>query len=198
MNRLFLSLPLPRRFFKAARFYAWLPAALSGQENLWRKVGGKGSFREISAITPLDRGGAGGPGPDGVTAMDSVGPVLRIDIRSGRPLMGSEMGYGWLTGSAIKPIILRYVDEIAGQTSKPVIGIGGVVTAADVVEMMMAGAGAVGLCTARILKGMAYLSRLNREIEVTSEVLDSPQSVIYDEAENRLHVHKALMALTMG
>jgi len=112
--------------------------------------------------------------------------------------MGSEMGYGWLTGSAIKPIILRYVAEIAGQTSKPVIGIGGVVTAADVVEMMMAGAGAVGLCTARILKGMAYLSRLNREIEVTSEVLDSPQSVIYDEAENRLHVHKALMALTMG
>jgi N-acetylornithine carbamoyltransferase len=37
----------------------------------------------------------------------------------------------------------------------------------------------------------------DRDIEVTSEVLDGPQSVIYDEAENRLHVHKALMALTM-
>ena len=38
----------------------------------------------------------------------------------------------------------------------------------------------------------------DRDIEVTSEVLDGPRSVIYDEAENRLHTIKALMALTMG
>ncbi|RKX77844.1 MAG: ornithine carbamoyltransferase [Spirochaetes bacterium] len=38
----------------------------------------------------------------------------------------------------------------------------------------------------------------DRDIEVTSEVLDGPQSVIYDEAENRLHINKALMALTMA
>lgn len=38
----------------------------------------------------------------------------------------------------------------------------------------------------------------DRDIEVTSEVMDGPQSVIYDEAENRLHTIKALMALTMG
>jgi N-acetylornithine carbamoyltransferase len=37
----------------------------------------------------------------------------------------------------------------------------------------------------------------DREIEVTSEVLDGPQSVVFDEAENRLHVQKAAMALTM-
>ena len=63
------------------------------------------------------------------------------------------------------PIILRYVAEIADQTDKPVIGIGGVVTAEDVVEMLMAGAAAVGLCTAAILKGVEYLTRLNREIK---------------------------------
>ncbi len=112
-----------------------------------------------SALAALDQGA------DGVTAMDSIGPVLRIDIRSGRPLLGSEKGHGWLTGSAIKPIILRYVAEVAGQTDKPIIGIGGVVTAEDVVEMLMAGAAAVGLCTAAILKGVAYLTRLNREIK---------------------------------
>lgn len=39
---------------------------------------------------------------------------------------------------------------------------------------------------------------VDRDIEVASEVLDGLQSVIYDEAENRLHVHKALMALTMA
>ena len=37
----------------------------------------------------------------------------------------------------------------------------------------------------------------DRDVEVTSEVMDGPHSVIYDEAENRLHIHKALMALTM-
>jgi N-acetylornithine carbamoyltransferase len=37
----------------------------------------------------------------------------------------------------------------------------------------------------------------DRDIEVTSEVMDGPRSVIYDEAENRMHVNKALMALTM-
>lgn len=38
----------------------------------------------------------------------------------------------------------------------------------------------------------------DRDIEVTSEVMDGPQSAIYDEAENRMHTIKALMALTMG
>ena len=38
----------------------------------------------------------------------------------------------------------------------------------------------------------------DRDIEVTSEVMDGPQSVLYDQAENRMHTVKALMALTMG
>jgi len=37
----------------------------------------------------------------------------------------------------------------------------------------------------------------DRNIEVTDAVIDGPQSVVYDEAENRLHVQKAVMALTM-
>ena len=37
----------------------------------------------------------------------------------------------------------------------------------------------------------------DRGIEVTDEVLDGPQSVVFDEAENRMHVQKAVMALTM-
>ena len=40
----------------------------------------------------------------------------------------------------------------------------------------------------------AYRSRA----EVTDEVIDGPHSVVYDEAENRLHAQKAVMALTMG
>jgi len=47
---------------------------------------------------------------------------------------------------------------------------------------------------------MIYMHPLpaDRGREVTNEVIDGPQSVVYQEAENRLHVQKALMALTMG
>lgn len=38
----------------------------------------------------------------------------------------------------------------------------------------------------------------DRGIEVTDEVIDGPQSVVYDQAENRLHVQKAILALTIG
>jgi N-acetylornithine carbamoyltransferase len=48
-------------------------------------------------------------------------------------------------------------------------------------------------------EGAVYMHCLpaDRNIEVTDEVLDGPQSIVYDEAENRLHVQKAVMALTM-
>ena len=103
-------------------------------------------------------------GADGVTAMDSIGPVLRIDIKTAGPLLGGERGMGWLTGAAIKPIALRYVADIARLTNKPIIGLGGVMNAADSVEMLMAGASAVGVCTAAVLKGVEYVGRLSRDL----------------------------------
>ncbi len=104
-------------------------------------------------------------GADGITAMDSIGPVLRIDIKKEKPLVGGEKGYGWLTGQALKPITLRIVADIARQTDKPVVGIGGVMEAEDAVEMMMAGARAVGICSAPILKGVEYIKTLNNKME---------------------------------
>lgn len=102
-------------------------------------------------------------GADALTAMDSVGPVLRIDIRKARPMLGSVNGFGWLTGSAIKPVILRHVAEIAMKTNVPIIGTGGVMNEEDALEMLMAGASAVGICTAPILKGTEYITTLNRK-----------------------------------
>ncbi len=104
-------------------------------------------------------------GADGITAIDSIGPVLRIDIKTGKPLVGGGRGFGWLTGSAIKPIALRYVAEISSVTDKPVIGLGGVTKAEDAVEMLMAGAQAVGICTAPIVKGVEYIEKLNNKLE---------------------------------
>jgi dihydroorotate dehydrogenase (fumarate) len=99
-------------------------------------------------------------GASGFTAMDSLGPALRIDIRTGRSVVGSGDGRGWLTGQAIRPVILHHVAALAGRTGLPVIGLGGIETAEDVVEMTMAGAHAAGLCTALMLRGPGYLKTL--------------------------------------
>jgi dihydroorotate dehydrogenase (fumarate) len=102
-------------------------------------------------------------GADAITACDSVGPVLRIDIRTGRPLLGGADGAGWLSGSAIKPLILQRVAELRRALTCPIVGLGGVTDAADAVEMLMAGANFVGLCSALILRGPEYLGALRQE-----------------------------------
>jgi len=108
-------------------------------------------------------------GVAGFTAIDSIGPVLRIDIRTGKSFLGSRDGRGWLTGSAIKPIALHYIARLAAMTELPIIGLGGVVTAKDAVEMSMAGAQAIGLCTTLMLQGLGFLPRLQEE---THQVLE--------------------------
>lgn len=104
-------------------------------------------------------------GADAITACDSLGPVLRIDIRTGRPALAGANGTGWLSGRAIKPIILQRVAELRNSLTCPIIGLGGVMEAADAIEMAMAGATFVGLCTALILRGPEYLSKLRSDTE---------------------------------
>jgi dihydroorotate dehydrogenase subfamily 1 len=110
-------------------------------------------------------------GADAITAIDSVGPVLRIDIKSGRPMLGGVKGHGWLSGNAIKPVTLRYVAEIAAKTERPIIGLGGVMSAEDGIEMMMAGASAIGVCTFPILRGVKALPGLLKKLEKKIEKL---------------------------
>ena len=104
-------------------------------------------------------------GAAGISAIDSVGPGLRIDIHSGRPLLGSSNGRGWISGEAIKPLALHCVAEIASMAPEGVvIGTGGVSSAEDVVEMLMAGASAVGLCSYPIEKGLEKIEELHANL----------------------------------
>jgi len=108
-------------------------------------------------------------GADGVTAIDSIGPVLRVDVETGQPLLGS---FAWLSGQAIRPIALRAVAQICLRHDVPVVGTGGVGRAEDVVEMVMAGATAVGVHTAPLLQGLDWfgktLTRLERWLDERS------------------------------
>jgi dihydroorotate dehydrogenase subfamily 1 len=103
-------------------------------------------------------------GADGIAAINSFGPVLSLDIETGMPRLGGPSGHGWLSGPAIKPLAVRCVREIARAVELPVIGVGGVARGTGAVELMMAGASAVGVCTAAILRGPAVFGRIATEL----------------------------------
>ncbi len=92
-------------------------------------------------------------GADGIVAIDALGPCMAIDIEDAMPMLGGPKGYGWLTGPAVKPLAIRCVADIARAVKIPVIGAGGVTTGRDVVEFIMAGASAVQVSTAAIIRG---------------------------------------------
>jgi dihydroorotate dehydrogenase (NAD+) catalytic subunit len=70
---------------------------------------------------------------------------MAIDIPKRRPLLGSTTG--GLSGPAIKPVALYMVHEVAGAVGVPIIGSGGITTAGDAIEFIMAGASAVQIGT---------------------------------------------------
>ena len=78
---------------------------------------------------------------------------------------GGSDGYGWLSGPALKPLAIRCVRDIARAVPVPVIGVGGVSHGIDAVEMLMAGASAVQVCTAAILHGPGVFGRIARELD---------------------------------
>ncbi len=92
-------------------------------------------------------------GADGIVAINSLGPCLEIEIENGMPMLGSANGYGWLSGQAIKPLAVRCVADIARSVKIPVIGVGGITTGRDAIEFIMAGASAVQLLTAAMIRG---------------------------------------------
>ena len=103
-------------------------------------------------------------GADGVVAINSFGPVLSIDIETATPRLGGANGYGWISGPALKPLAVRCVRDICRAVDLPVVGVGGISNGKDAVEMIMAGASAVGVCTAAILRGPQMFGRIAREL----------------------------------
>ena len=79
-------------------------------------------------------------GADGVSLINTL-MGMRIDLRSRRPLIKNKTG--GLSGPAIKPVAVRMVYQVYEAVKIPIVGMGGISTAEDVVEMMLAGATAV-------------------------------------------------------
>ena len=83
---------------------------------------------------------------------------MAIDITVRRPLLGNITG--GLSGPAIKPVALRMVYEVAGAVGVPIIGCGGITTASDALEFIMAGASAIQVGTANLTTPRAPLDVL--------------------------------------
>lgn len=85
---------------------------------------------------------------DGFTLINTL-LGMRIDIKTRKPVLANVMG--GLSGPAVFPVALRMVYQVYKAVSVPIIGMGGISSAADVIEMMMAGASAVQIGSANLV-----------------------------------------------
>ncbi|MGB9577479.1 MAG: dihydroorotate dehydrogenase [Candidatus Micrarchaeia archaeon] len=102
-------------------------------------------------------------GADGITAVNTVGPGMVIDVDVGKPILANKRG--GLSGPAIKPIAVRCVYDVCSTVKIPVVGTGGVSTGRDAVEMIMAGAAAVGIGSAVHYRGLSVFALVEKEIK---------------------------------
>ena len=87
-------------------------------------------------------------GADGISLINTL-LGMRIDLKTRRPIIANKMG--GFSGPAIFPVAVRMVYQVAHAVSIPVVGMGGVSTAEDVIEMMLAGATAVEVGAANLV-----------------------------------------------
>ncbi len=87
-------------------------------------------------------------GADSVSLINTL-MGMAIDIEHRRPLL--SIGTGGLSGPAVKPVALRMVWQVAKAVKIPVVGLGGIMTATDAIEFLMAGATAIEIGTANFL-----------------------------------------------
>lgn len=87
-------------------------------------------------------------GADAISMINTL-VGMRINLKTGKPILANR--YGGLSGPAIKPVALKLIHEVYSVVNIPIIGMGGVMNAYDVIEMMYAGATAVQVGTANLI-----------------------------------------------
>ena len=91
-------------------------------------------------------------GADGISLINTL-LGMRIDLKSKKPVIANKMG--GFSGPAIKPVAVRMVYQVYDAVKIPIVGGGGVESAEDVIEMMLAGASAVQVGAANLVDPMA-------------------------------------------
>ena len=97
-------------------------------------------------------------GADGISLINTL-LGMRIDLKTKKPVIANKMG--GFSGPAIFPVAVRMVYQVSHAVNIPVIGMGGVSTAEDVIEMMLAGATAVEVGAANLINPYACRDIIN-------------------------------------
>ncbi len=97
-------------------------------------------------------------GADGISLINTM-LGMRINLRTRKPVIANKMG--GFSGSAIFPVAVRMVYQVANAVKIPVVGMGGVSSAEDVIEMMLAGATAVEIGAANLVNPWACRDIIN-------------------------------------
>jgi dihydroorotate dehydrogenase (NAD+) catalytic subunit len=87
-------------------------------------------------------------GADGLSMINTL-LGMRIDLKTRKPILANKTG--GLSGPAIKPVAIRMIYEVSQQVNIPIIGMGGIQSADDVIEFFLAGASAVAVGTANFV-----------------------------------------------
>ena len=97
-------------------------------------------------------------GADGISLINTM-LGMRIDLKTKKPVIANKMG--GFSGPAIKPVAVRMVYQVYEAVNIPIIGLGGVSTAEDVIEFMLAGATAVQVGAENLVNPYACLDIIN-------------------------------------
>lgn len=125
------------------------------KKDLWMKL-------TPTVPNPGDLGKAAeGEGADALAAINTIGGMT-IDAETRRPELGAR--FGGVSGPAIKAVALKYVWQLYGSVSIPIVGVGGIFNGVDAIEFILAGASAVQIGTANFVNPTAMPDIL-REME---------------------------------
>ena len=147
-------------------------------------------------------------GADAIVCSNSIG---LIDTETALPKLGIMGGAGGVTGEAIFPIALNCVYMLTSQLDIPIVGVGGIFTADQAIQMMMAGASAVQLYTAPALHGAIVFEKIAMGIKSFIEKSDcaslgkakahcfnAPKPTVVDFPDNCTHCLACQTACNFG
>ena len=120
-------------------------------------------------------------GADGISLINTL-LGMRIDLKTKKPVIANKMG--GFSGRAIFPVAVRMVYQVANAVKIPVVGLGGVETAEDVIEMMLAGATAVEVGAENLINPFACRDIIERLPEVMDKYNIKALSEIIGGASN--------------
>jgi dihydroorotate dehydrogenase (NAD+) catalytic subunit len=102
-------------------------------------------------------------GADALTLINSLGPGMRIDLETAKPVLSNR--FGGMSGPAIKPVALRCVYQVHQEVKLPIMGVGGIMDYRDVLEFLYAGASCVQIGTAVMYRGLDVFREITTDLE---------------------------------